>query len=206
MRVARKPSIERTLQAAVRKKIAVPASPIFAAASGPIDWGRVTSLPLAPSVGDLCRYVADKTNGIIWSLEYDGEGSFPWKVIGARYLWAEITTTEGTASTSYANLATVGPSITLPLKGDYDIEIGHRLFSGPAATDIFMSYAIGATAAVDADAVNQFGNGQNSNFMRPRRKTALTAGAAIVAKYKTGAAGEAKWSNRWMRITPVRVG
>lgn len=206
MIVRRKVTIPGLLEHLSRRRLAVPASPL-AVAAGPTDWGRVTSLPPSPSVGDTCRCLADKTNGIVWSLEYDGEGSFPWKVMGAPPpLWSEITTTEGTASTSYTNLATVGPSITVPLKGDYDVDIGHRLFSGPAGADILMSYAIGATAAVDADAANDFGAGQNANFFRPRRKTNLAAGAALVAKYRVSAASEAKWSARWMRVTPVRVG
>lgn len=175
----------------------------------PRDFGIVEALPTGPTLtkGDRCRFVADKTNGVIWDLVYDGEGEFPWKKIGGPPLYNEVTTQQGTTSATYANLTTEGPFVTTPLKGDYDVEIGAGLGSFTASVEVIMSYAIGGTGAADADGIKVFpgpsGGFHGSN--RRRRKTGLAASAKLVAKYKTSG-GEMLAYNRWIAIDPVRVG
>lgn len=202
--VPRKPSSIDLLSRINRPKLALPLAGAESA-GGFTDFGLVTKLPATASVGDRCSFIAEKGN-VIWELIYDGEGSFPWKKIGGPVLFNEVTTAESRKSTEYGALATAGPSITTPLKGDYDVEIGARLFSGPAGEDLFMSYSIGASAASDNDAVDWFGTGMNGNNSRPRRKTGLAASSALTAKYRSSGGGETKWSNRWMRVDAVRVG
>lgn len=168
------------------------------------DWGFVTALPSTSLViGDRCSYVADLANGIVWALIYDGQGTYPWKKIGGPPLLAEIATSQTTTSTTYAALATAGPSITVPLGGDYDVEIGCR--SLHSANNALMSYDIGGTGAVDADAITGAGTSFESG-PRKRRKIALAAGTALVSKYKGNGAGTATFAERLMTVDPVRVG
>jgi hypothetical protein len=172
------------------------------------DFGLVEALPGSPSKGDRCQYIADKTNGVIWHLIYDGEGTYPWKKIGGAPLFGEVETQQGTESTSYANLATTGPSITAPLRGDYDVEIGAYILAEAAALGAYrMSYAIGAAAASDNDAVVGIAQASqgHASVARAKRQTGLAASTALVAKYKASA-GKAGFRGRWMRIDPVRVG
>lgn len=170
------------------------------------DYGLVSALPTspAPSVGDYCSYIADKTNGVYWNLRYDGEGELKWKFIGGPALYAEVAAEEATASTSYVNLTTTGPSVALPLKGDYDIAIGTGvIFNG--ANIHSMSYAIGASEALDENAAEvNMGTTTDSLFFE-RRKTGLTA-VTLTAKYKVSSASSGTFKKRWMRVTPVRVG
>lgn len=179
-------------------------------AAGNRWYGVVEALPTSPtpSKGDRCSYVVNKTNGIQWELVYDGEGEYPWKKIGGPSLIEEVATEESTASTSYTNLATTGPSVTTPLKGDYIVRHGAYILAGAATQGAFrMSYAVGAEAAVDADAVVgvQKETLGLASTAREKRKTAIAASAAIVAKYKASA-GTAKFGARWLSIDPIRVG
>jgi len=150
--------------------------------------------------------IADASAGLIWHVRYNAAGgSYKWEIIGSPPpLNAEVTANESTIG-SYADLTTVGPSIALPLSGDYDVEIGFRTVDNL----VYMSYAIGGSGAVDADAVvgsvtftSGTGVVQDSVY-RPRRKTGLTA-VSLVAKYKNvGTSAQA--GTRWMRVTPIRV-
>jgi hypothetical protein len=159
----------------------------------------VTSIPSAPIDGQEIRYLADATNGVIWNLRYDGQGTYPWKFIGGAPLYAEIgmgAADETTTSGTYVALTTAGPSITIPLPGDYDIEVGHR-----SAGASYMSYDIGATGAADADGA--YASANNVHVYKRRRKTALTA-VTLTAKYKS-TSGTAGFRDRTMTAFPVRV-
>lgn len=176
-------------------------------AAGNRWYGIVEALPSSPtpSKGDRCSYVADKTNGVYWELLYDSEGEYPWKKIGGAPLMAEVSTSQATESKTYAALATVGPSVTVPLKGDYDVHIGSSI-GNTGASASRMSYDIGGTGAVDADSFfGESAAGVTECLTRSKRKTALAASTALVAKYKV-TANAGFFSNRWMRVDPVRVG
>lgn len=181
----------------------------------PADFGLVSALPTTKALkGDKCQYqnASMATAGIAWELVYTGSGELPWSKIGGRPLWSEVVTNESRENTAYGDLTTVGPSVDLPLKGDYDIDLGAKAAAvGGSAHSIFMSYAIGAAAAADADALVLAGNVYAFNTtdmpstMRSRRKTGLTA-VKLTAKYRTAAPGGGFWEHRWMRADPVRVG
>jgi hypothetical protein len=173
------------------------------------DYGIVSSLPTSPSpvAGDICHYKA--AEGIYWTLLYTGEAKYPWAKVGGAPLFAEVLAAETTESTSYVNLSTMGPSLTVPLSGDYDVEIGFIGVQLGGAGPIVsrMSYSVGAVGAADADRISQIvqpGTG-NTNAARPRRKTDLGAATALVSKYNVSS-GKGEFINRWMRIDPVRVG
>lgn len=176
-----------------------------------IGGSTVAGLPAAGTNGQVIYYTADGTNGIIWQFRYRAASasSFKWEFVGGQPLMVSVNnsgiqgTSETTASASYADLATVGPSVTPPLSGDYLVEIG--CLANHASNTGCMSYQIGATGAADADGI-WFGTGANyANHYNPRLKTGLTGGAALLCKYKT-LGGTADYRNRWIKITPVRVG
>jgi hypothetical protein len=171
------------------------------------DFGLVEALPTSEAVkNDKCSYYADKANGIFWDLIYDGEGEYPWKYIGGAPLHAEIETDQSTTSGSYTALATAGPSLTVPLKGDYDVEISARIFGSESYGA--MSYEIGGVAPSNNDAIKNIGavNGGVAGI-RKKRKTGLAASAALVSKYLAQTAGKSVFfSDRRMTVWPVRVG
>lgn len=159
--------------------------------------------------GDIVQYI-DTTAEVDWEFEcVDPSAEFPWFLIGGQAMANEVTTEQTTTSTSYVNLATEGPFITLPFKGVYDITIAS--FQSNTTDNIHsrMSFAIGATAASDTDMIDTLAFGAtfvvNYNN-KPQRKKIESAAQKLVMKYKiAGGAGEGKWSNRYIAATPVRV-
>ena len=172
----------------------------------------VSALPGSPFDGQEIYFqnAAMATDGIVWHLRYrSGGGTYKWEFLGGPALYSEVTTAEALGSSgAYVALATAGPSAALPLAGDYDVSIGFRADSTIALADCCMSYDIGGTGAVDADAIKSYQNVSATpiaaNVSRTRRKTGLTA-VTLTAKYKASATGGAM-THRWMSVTPIRVG
>jgi hypothetical protein len=118
-----------------------------------------------------------------------------------------VATSETTTSATYAALTTAGPSITIPLAGDYTIELGGGLTTTTTSAP-WMSFDIGGTGAVDADAVllTQLATGaQLASVAGTRIHTIAASGTPIVAKYKSVGGGAVAFEKRWLKITPLRV-
>lgn len=177
-----------------------------------------TSLPSPAVDGQEIYYRADSTNGRIWHLRYrnafnGGSATYPWEYIGGPAFVSSvkdgtISDSETTTSTSYTALATAGPSVALPLAGDYEVTIGFTGYNGNTSAVIHMSYDIGASTALDADSVQVGQSNTAANAYASATKTRLKAGLTAVtltAKYKVSAGTGVYW-NRHMIVRPVRVG
>ena len=169
-----------------------------------------TALPSSPVDQQSFYYIADATNGIVWHLRYRSASSsaYKWEYVGGPPLSAEITGEQTTTSTSYTDLGTVGPSVTLPLGGDYLVTIAARMNNVTANQSAIMSYAIGASTALDADSITQLMNGSANgplpyNF-RERRKTGLSA-VTLTMKYRS-TTSTAGFQDRFIKALPIRVG
>jgi hypothetical protein len=70
-----------------------------------------------------------------------------------------------------------------------------------------IGYAIGATAAIDADSGDTISAGatRGGTGIKTTRKSGLAAAAAIVAKYKQSATGTTV-SKRVLQVRPIAVG
>jgi len=175
------------------------------------DFGIVEALPTTEAVkNDRCSFVANKTDGIIWELRYDGEGEFPWKKIGGPPLFAR-SDSERTINTAgaYNSLPTDPLSITAPLKGDYTITIAGALTSLVSNQVARLSYAVGAVAAADAWAITQLGSTAGilvTGQTLATRHTGLAAAASIVEKMKSDGAYEVRAARRRLWVDPIRVG
>jgi hypothetical protein len=167
-----------------------------------------TTLPGSPYEGQIISYLADATNHVRWLLQYDS-ATGKWEFNGGAPLYEEVAASASTASLTYAALAgSAGPAIALPLAGDYMVSQGAQIYDATATAQVFMSYDIGGTGAVDADAVRHIeGSGGNTNLealSRMRRKAALTA-VTLTSKYRV-TAGTGSFENRWRSGWPIRVG
>lgn len=143
-----------------------------------------------------------------WELVYIG-GAYPWLFVGGSPLNHEITTNSTRASSTYGDLAAgaVGPEVTIPRRGIYDVYISARLWNGATAQDMYMSYAIGETAAADADAINWWATGNIANYpgSRKRRKEFTANGLKLVGKYRSTSAGSFELGHRFLEAIPVRI-
>lgn len=180
----------------------------------------VTSLPGSPADGDEIFYMADSTNGVIWHFRYRAASAstYKWEYVGGPSLHATITASdEATTSTSYTALGTAGPNITVPLAGEYDVQLRCNAFGSAASVGVYMSFSTGATAASDADAamVQVAAGGTDVHGLhRVVRKTVTAAATVLSAKYRVssgtgtyrGPSSVPANAPREMRVTPIRVG
>lgn len=159
---------------------------------------------LTPADGDEYALQVDATLGIIWHVKYRAASAsaYKWEVLGMVPLHSQVDTTESTASTTYVALATAGPSIVLPRPGDYVIDVGCT--GGVANNAAFMSYDIGGTGAVDADAITTGRPSDAGPMTRSMFKAGLS-NVTLTAKYKIAAAVSQSFGYRWMRATPRRI-
>jgi len=173
----------------------------------------VTALPGSPADGQeviLCDDVSNPTYQ--WRLRYvANKTSNKWLFIGGAPIFSLVSTVGTTGSSAYVALASAGPSITVPVAGDYFVRIGCDCDPAGATTIAMMSYDIGATGASDADtAMKGIGSTAGSagwtTVASERKKTGLAASTALVAKYRTTSAVVVSFQNRWMSVQPVAVG
>lgn len=163
--------------------------------------------------GDEVYLEVDATNGILWHLRYvAAEPTYKWRFLGGPPMLSEVVTSESLNSASYIALTTAGPAISLSRAGDYMVEVGAYVGASSSSADYesYMSYDIGGTGAVDADAFHSRVNGggalTGSAGSRPRVKTGLAAAVTLTAKYRLDSATpNGTWMNRWMRVTPGRL-
>ena len=177
-----------------------------------------STLPGSPYDGQEIYYqnAAMATAGIVWHFRYRaGGGTYKWEAVNSpTAIYAEVTTNQFIGSSSYTDLATAGPSITLPLAGDYDVTVGGSISSGASGVIAYMSYQIGGTAANDADALQAYVYNANAsyrddvsvNMLRTRRKTGLSA-VTLTAKYRSASGANNVYAqHRVLSATPIRVG
>jgi hypothetical protein len=174
----------------------------------------VTSLPVSAVDGQEIYYQADATNGIVWHLRYNAgsASTYKWEFIGGSSLSADVPAQPGgetSASTTYADVATVGPQITVPLAGEYLVGVQFEGWNTSAVSfNIYAAPKFGAAATADADAAITGGTIANIVMTASRqdmRRTIAVAATVVKAQYKvTGGTGV--YRNRTLTVKPVRVG
>ena len=173
-------------------------------------WVLVNTLPLVsaskPSGGIVGqRWNYDHGDGV-WEFVADAGG---WMFAGGPQMISEVDTDQARDNATYGDLATVGPDITCPFAGVYIVGVGAGFVYTSGAQASFMSFAVAATAATDADgAANQndsAGQIGGSPVYRERKKT-LAAGDLLRAKYRNQGIGTtSSWSRRWMTLKPISL-
>jgi len=170
-----------------------------------------TGLPPLPNDGQVIYYqsAAMAADGVVWQFRYnaDSVSTYKWEFIGGGALEDNIgvgAAFETTTSTSYTDLATTGPTITVPLAGDYLVKTWANSVSSVAGNVTQLAVKIGAAATADASAGIL---GANANSASQAGTAILTAAALddLKMQYKVSA-GTGSWRNRRMTITPIRVG
>jgi hypothetical protein len=165
----------------------------------------VTSLPTQPYDGQVVDYDAGSA-GEVWRLRYVAAeaGSYKWYFVGGAPLNAYVATAESTSSVSFTTLTTAGPSITVPLAGDYVVDLGSQIVPGPNNIALH-SFAIGGASASDDNGVRQSDAIQGSASRR-QVLTGLAASTSLASRYRNSNGASSTWLHRFMMVTPIRVG
>lgn len=168
---------------------------------------------LTPVNGLEVYLIVDAANGIIWHLRYNAASAsvYKWEFLGGSDLMNYVAASVGSSSAVYGGS---GPSVTVPLAGDYDVSIGCRTYISTDAASANMSFAVGATAAADADSIQYFsgasaitGASTTGQSYRTVRKTGIAAGSLIDCRYRSQTGGaNTSWDFRDLRVRPIRVG
>lgn len=173
----------------------------------------VTTIPAGASDGTTVMFqtagMAALTPALMWELRYSTAAG-GWVPIGATPLFAEVNPwtslaapDDPTTATTYSVIGVAGPAVQLPAAGWYDITTTFGAYHSAPPGLAGMSYSIGATAAVDADAaaVDAQASAVARGF-RQQRKQFSTA-ALLTAKYRTGSATVTFRGPRSMMAVPV---
>ena len=172
---------------------------------------RVTSLPGSPFDGQEVFYAADAANGVLWHLRYRAaaSGSYKWEFVGGPPMNAVVLADEGTASGSLTDLTTNGPSITMPLAGDYVFDFGaYAYMTGTAPQGVIIAVSINGGAPAAGTDISHAWTAisiQNQIFKRTRINVG-TAGHTARLRYSATGGATGRFSNRYIFATPVRVG
>jgi len=171
----------------------------------PVNYA--TTLPASPVDGQEAILVDSVTNPTYqWRFRYNAASSsaYKWEFMGGAPARSDVQTQENYSSTSYGNLATVGPTFTLPRAGDYLIDFNAEMFHS-STSPMYVALKRGAATESDNDAAIAQGA---ANYSFTGRRSIFVAAAAaadvMLLRYKTGAA-TASFRKREMRVTPVRV-
>lgn len=183
-----------------------------AGGSDPLLVPVVTALPGSPVDGQEIYYAADAANGVLWRLRYNAgsASAYKWEFLGGPPLSASITTSETAPVGAFGNMATVGPTVSVPagIGGDYDVVVGCRMIAGGATGH--MSYSIAGGTALDSTACTVAGPAGTMTVTTSKstRNTGLAAVAtSFVAKYRNSSgANPVNIENRFIEVRPVRVG
>jgi len=181
----------------------------------------VTSLPTSPVDGDEIVYTASAALGLSWRFRFRSASasSYKWEFVGGPPLFATVETDQAITPGSggaWGDLATAGPTLTLPLAGDYDVMWGARMWNNTNAGSPLMAISFGGASPVyTSEAMWPYNNGtgaavapggawKGSRFIR---RTVSSAGQTAQAKYSSAGVGTtSNFQSRWLTAAPVRVG
>lgn len=169
--------------------------------AGTTHHGIVTALPGSPARGDRCTF---NIPGVaMWEFIYNATDGYWYPEGKPLPLTDESTSSTEVGSSSYVGS---GPSIRLPVGGDFYVGLGVTAYVKGACT-WFYSYKIGATAASDSDALvstraTTFDELPHYGFVRP--KTGLAASTVLLGQYRNST-NSVVFSKRQITATPIRV-
>lgn len=129
------------------------------------------------------------------------------QVVATIPVQALVATSQATTSTTYTDLATVGPAVTVTTGTSALVIVGAQILNSTAAITAFMSFAVsGATTSAAVDAGRAVGVA-NANLILASRAflmTGLTPGSnTFTAKYKVNGASTGTFQDRYIIVRPI---
>jgi len=181
---------------------------VFAQGAGVIPVG--TSLPSSPSDGD--EYIlVDSTTAptYAWHFRYTASitGSYKWVFIGGPPAVVSVETSQTSNSTTYTDLATVGPSFTVPRAGQYLVQCAAAgACNNAGGTEVFVGLKVASAATVD-DASARASTATTTDLQSlvggPTLQT-CAVNDLLKMQYKLNA-GTGTWTRRRMTVWPFLV-
>ncbi len=179
----------------------------LAKSSGGIE--TITALPLVDLYPGREAILTNDPNNpaYLWHLRYNpsSPSAYKWEYMGGSPGLSVVSPWEGTFSTGFVDLATMGPDFQIPagVGGDFLLEYGAQSRQATFGREARMATSVGLgleNAAISS--MNDF-----TSVSIKRRFNAIASGTLIRAKYATSnPADEASFRERWLAVQPYRVG
>lgn len=177
----------------------------------------VTALPSSPVDGQEVYYAADATNGVIWHLRYRSGAAgtnYKWEYVGGGDMHSGPTPAVaspfsfgGTSWVTFTN----GPTVTVPLEGDYAIEWWVHLQNQSAGAGAYDMAAGLSLAGADPSEYGsfviptaQYGGAPAGKL---ERRNAIPVSTALTIRLKTSiATANSSWARgATLAARPIRV-
>lgn len=179
--------------------------------------GRLTAAQFAALTGltdgDVVDLIPDAgTSGVLWRFRYNAgsASAYKWEYLGGSPLRSLDDVGRATGSAAYVELATQ-VRVTCPRAGDYDVSFGARQWVDVSVASNIVTNVQAATAvpADDSSGIFNLFTTANANYFhqaRDIRLTMPTAGETFRMVHRVAAgAVNGQFTNRWLRVTPVRI-
>lgn len=159
---------------------------------------------LVPHDGIEVSVRADPTNEVWWRFR-NVSLSLPlaWAFQGGPPMYAEVLTSQTTTNVGYVDLTTVGPSITIPFAGWYEITFGADVKSSAADVVTKVAVKLGAAATSDNDSAD--GRGVAIKGVHRKIIRQLAEGDVLKMQYKSDGTATLTADNRNLAVKPVRI-
>lgn len=164
--------------------------------------------PGGPATNDIWVATDVDTAGTVWVFRYNSaEATYKWEFIGGPPTVATINTYEGVNfNSTWGNLTTVGPTVTVARGGDYWCEAACKGNGGAGADTLFMGVANGNNTPADPlySEVSQVGGGLWMQLYAQGVFASLAAAATPRMRYNGGNQVN-NFSGRVLAVTPIRI-
>jgi len=177
----------------------------------------VAALPGSPVDGQQIYLLADATNGVVWHLRYRAASAsaYKWEFVGGGLLQvtnsATRTGTSAGISSTMAIGAVAGNTVTVPLAGDYDIDVLIVNYSTPTSVSFGANVVTTAAPTVPLMSIAALGptapSTQYATAASFGAVLAIAAGTVLTPGITfTGATIAWTTAGSELRIRPTRVG
>jgi hypothetical protein len=183
---------------AVRQTSAAPVP--WPPAPSPTVYG--TTLPASPVDGQEAILVDSVTNpSYQWRFRYNAGSSsgYKWELVGGAPALVPVFAAETTTSAPYVDLATPGPSFTVPRSGDYYTSFGAQ--GAGSLKGSVLSLSCGGNGFNWA--VPDVNYGSLVSFSDAVRS--INASTVVKLQYGINFGGTGTFQQRWLQVMPRRV-
>lgn len=161
-------------------------------------------LPTAPRDGRDFYYRLP--NGGIWHFKFNRTTGV-WDFVGGAPMTHDVDAAEGTTSTSYVDLTTDGPTLTLPFAGRYNFHAGVNMFQSGTLNYWVVALKIGSAAEEEWLVVHPT-SGASDNYFNASRageRDVSDAGTVCKLRYKVTGGTTLSFRYRFMHVTPIYI-
>jgi len=169
-----------------------------------------TSLPASPVDGQEAILVDSVTAPTYqWRFRYNAASTSPykWEYIGGAPMRHEMAASQSISGSAYVNAPTPGPTLVVPLAGEYLVEYGAR-GAGYGQNDVgWMSPSFNGGTPIDSDAAHcrSYAAGGDGNGPHGGKTFTLAAAVNITMRYRCFAGPVTFGPDRYLSLTPRRV-